>query len=327
MKKSVKFIFVIGILSGGLMLAGCERPTQSQPTPFVPEVATVTVSTQSVVLTTELPGRTSPYLVAEIRPQVNGLIQKRLFTEGSDVKAGQVLYQIDPAHLQAALDNAAANLAAMQKTAERARAALEASVAGVARQRATLELARTNRERVEAVFKDRAVSASQRDQAVTEAEVAAAAHQAAQAQVESERKAMTGSVRRHVEKMLQSKKTGSTYPSFLETLVVEETFERSYRTAPSPALWVFPFAHDAEAAIQWCARNRVAVPKPVSIIALESGPVCIRSGISSCIEDWRTIGYQMAHALIGDIPVSRTRRGYLRLTATLLERRTTRTVA
>ena len=150
----------------------------------------MTVQPQQIVLTTELPGRTSAYLVAEIRPQVSGLIQKRLFTEGSDVKAGQVLYQIDPAPFQAALDNAAANLAVMQKTADRARAALGASIAGVARQRATLELARTNRERFEEAFKDRAVSASQRDQAVTEAEVAEAALQAAEAQVESDRKAI-----------------------------------------------------------------------------------------------------------------------------------------
>ena len=64
-----------------------------------------TVQPQRIELTTELPGRTSAYLVAEIRPQVNGIIQKRLFTEGSDVKAGQVLYQIDPAPFQAALDN------------------------------------------------------------------------------------------------------------------------------------------------------------------------------------------------------------------------------
>jgi membrane fusion protein (multidrug efflux system) len=70
----------------------------------------VTVQTQQVVLTTELPGRTSAYRIAEIRPQVNGLIQKRLFTEGSDVQAGQVLYEIDPAHFQAAYNNAKAAL-------------------------------------------------------------------------------------------------------------------------------------------------------------------------------------------------------------------------
>ena len=75
-----------------------------------PEVATGKVAPQPVELTTELPGRTSPYRIAEIRPQVNGLIQKRLVTEGSDVQAGQALDQIDPAPFKAALDNATAAL-------------------------------------------------------------------------------------------------------------------------------------------------------------------------------------------------------------------------
>jgi len=190
MKRTVRLVVAVAMLSGGLIAAGCDRTTQSQPPPPLAEVATVTVSAQSVVLTKELPGRTSPYLVAEIRPQVSGLIQKRLFTEGSDIKAGQVLYQIDPSPYQAALDNAQANLIAVRKNADRARAALEASIAGVARQRATLDLARANRQRFEEAFKEKAVSASQRDQAVTEAEVAEAVLLAAEAQVESDRKAI-----------------------------------------------------------------------------------------------------------------------------------------
>ncbi len=97
---------------------------------------------------------------------------------------------IDPATYQAALDNAAANLTAMQRNTERARAALQASIANVARQKSTRELARTNRDRFEEAFKDKAVSASQRDQAVTEAEVAETTIQAAEAQVESDRKAI-----------------------------------------------------------------------------------------------------------------------------------------
>jgi membrane fusion protein (multidrug efflux system) len=91
------------------VLTSCSR-TQAPPPAAVPEVATVTVARQPVLLTTELPGRTSPFRIAEIRPQVNGLIQKRLFTEGADVKEGQELYQIDPAPFQAALDNAQAAL-------------------------------------------------------------------------------------------------------------------------------------------------------------------------------------------------------------------------
>jgi len=184
--ERVRMIFVSMVLLGSLSLDGCERQAPPPPPP-IPEVTTVTVRTQEVVLTSELPGRTSAYLVAEIRPQVNGLIQKRLFVEGSDIKAGQMLYQIDPAPFQAQLANAAANLAAMRKTADRARAALEASIAGVTRHRATLGLARSNLERFEELFKDRAVSASQRDQAVTEAEVAEATLRAAEAQVESDR--------------------------------------------------------------------------------------------------------------------------------------------
>jgi len=68
------------------------------------------VQPQRVALTTELSGRTSAFLIAEVRPQVGGIIQKRLFTEGADVKAGEVLYQIDPAYYQAAYNSAKAAL-------------------------------------------------------------------------------------------------------------------------------------------------------------------------------------------------------------------------
>ncbi len=185
----VKQMVTMGVFVLGLMLSGCGSQ-QAAPQPAIPEVAVVTVHPEQVVPTTELPGRTSAYLVAEIRPQVNGIIQKRLFDEGSDVRAGKVLYQIDPAPFQAAYDNAAANLAVMRKAADRARAALEATIAGVTRQRATLDLARTNRGRLEELFKERAVSASQRDQAVTEAEVAEATLRAVEAQVKSDREAV-----------------------------------------------------------------------------------------------------------------------------------------
>jgi membrane fusion protein (multidrug efflux system) len=100
----------LAAVAGGFFFAACTRPNVAPPAPRPAEVATVTIAPQRVVLTTELPGRTSPYRMAEIRPQVNGLIQKRLFTEGSDVQAGQELYQIDPAPFQAALNNAQAAL-------------------------------------------------------------------------------------------------------------------------------------------------------------------------------------------------------------------------
>lgn len=92
-----------------IWLSGCGAG-QKNETALVPEVATITVQPQQVELTTELPGRLAPYRIAEIRPQVNGLIQKRLFKEGSDVQAEDVLYQIDPAPFKATLDNAKAAL-------------------------------------------------------------------------------------------------------------------------------------------------------------------------------------------------------------------------
>ena len=141
-------------------------------------------------MTSELPGRTSAYLVAEIRPQVNGLIQKRLFTEGSQVKAGQVLYQIDPAPYQAAYDSVAANHASMKQAAERARAGLAASIAALKRHEATLKLAKTNSDRYEKLVKTSAVSAMQRDQALADVDVADAALRVAEAQVDSDRESV-----------------------------------------------------------------------------------------------------------------------------------------
>ncbi|OQY07806.1 MAG: efflux transporter periplasmic adaptor subunit [Desulfobacteraceae bacterium 4572_123] len=188
--KRLKWSLVLAVVLSGLLSAGCDRRQQSSPPPSIPEVAVVTVQPQKVILTTELPGRTSAYRMADIRPQVSGIIQKRLFTEGADVKAGQVLYQINPAPFQAALDNATANLAVMRKSADRARAGLQAGIARVTQQRATLELARINRKRFEDAFKSRAVSTSQRDQAVTNAAVAEATLRAAEAQLESDREAV-----------------------------------------------------------------------------------------------------------------------------------------
>ncbi|HEX8042696.1 efflux RND transporter periplasmic adaptor subunit [Candidatus Deferrimicrobium sp.] len=122
-----KWSLALTALAGLLLFGGCQKGHGRQATPApVPEVATVKVSMESIALNTELPGRTSAYLTAEIRPQVNGIIQKRLFTEGSSVRTGQVLYQIDPAPFQANLDNAKAaaakaeaNLAAIRSRAER----------------------------------------------------------------------------------------------------------------------------------------------------------------------------------------------------------------
>lgn len=107
-----RMIAITGFLAVVFILTGCGKPPGAGGLPSMgtPEVAVVTVQPEKATLTTELPGRISAVRVAEIRPQVNGLIRKRLFTEGSDVRAGQDLYQIDPASFQAALDNAKAAL-------------------------------------------------------------------------------------------------------------------------------------------------------------------------------------------------------------------------
>jgi membrane fusion protein, multidrug efflux system len=97
-----------------LWLVGCNGQTEAQQSAQAPEVAVVVIQPQRVELSTELPGRTSPYRIAEIRPQVSGIVQKRLFQEGSDVKVGQLLYQIDPAPFQVAHDSAKASLAKAQ---------------------------------------------------------------------------------------------------------------------------------------------------------------------------------------------------------------------
>ncbi|HEX9448873.1 MAG TPA: efflux RND transporter periplasmic adaptor subunit, partial [Dongiaceae bacterium] len=111
MMAFVAFWLIMGVM---LTLSACDKPqaAQSQQAATqVLEVGVITLKPQRVTLTTELPGRVSAFMVSEVRPQVGGIIQKRLFEEGSDVKAGQVLYQIDPATYRAAYDNAAAALA------------------------------------------------------------------------------------------------------------------------------------------------------------------------------------------------------------------------
>jgi membrane fusion protein, multidrug efflux system len=92
---------------GLLLLTGCGHKV-APPAPPPPKVSVVTVQAQAVPITTELPGRVNGYRTADVRPQVNGIILKRLFVEGKDVKAGQQLYQIDPAPYQATYDSAVA---------------------------------------------------------------------------------------------------------------------------------------------------------------------------------------------------------------------------
>lgn len=100
----------------GLSGCGQKKAVQAYPPPVV---GVVTIRPQAVTLTAELPGRTSPFAVAQVIPQVGGIIQKLLFVQGSQVKAGQPLYQIDPAPYRAAYDNAAAGLGAAKALATR----------------------------------------------------------------------------------------------------------------------------------------------------------------------------------------------------------------
>ncbi len=162
---------LIGLLSAAALIAGgcgkAQAPQSSQPSGPV-EVGVVTVHAERVVLTTELPGRTAAYLIAEVRPQVNGLIQERRFAEGSVVQKGALLYQIDPAPYQAAFEQAKAALAVAeanlpparlraerlkelvairavgQQDYDEASAALLRAEAGIASARAAVESARIN---------------------------------------------------------------------------------------------------------------------------------------------------------------------------------------
>jgi membrane fusion protein, multidrug efflux system len=146
-------------LSGALVLAvgllsacGSKKEAPSAPPPVAVKV--ITLTPQSVSLTTDLPGRTVPYKVAEIRPQVSGVIQKRMFVEGSDVKESQQLYQIDPALYQAAYESAAATAESARLTVERYKPLTEVNavsrqdydnaVAAAAQNKASADTARIN---------------------------------------------------------------------------------------------------------------------------------------------------------------------------------------
>lgn len=111
-------------LTAALWLGACGKSPQQAPAgggPGAPAVTVISVQPESVPVTTELPGRTTPYLVAELRPQVSGIVQARLFKEGGTVKAGEVLYRIDPAIYQATFDSARANLARAEANFDAAR--------------------------------------------------------------------------------------------------------------------------------------------------------------------------------------------------------------
>jgi membrane fusion protein (multidrug efflux system) len=101
-----------------IVLSGCQQE-EAAPAAQLPKVGVVTLQTQAFTLTSELPGRTTAYRIAEVRPQVNGIILKRLFAEGREVKAGQQLYQIDSSIYAATLKSAQASLQSSKSLADR----------------------------------------------------------------------------------------------------------------------------------------------------------------------------------------------------------------
>lgn len=170
MKNMQKNFMLLGAAAAvAAMVAGCggkqAGPAQGGAQQ-APEVAVFTVAPQALAMSTELPGRTAAYQVAEVRPQVGGLIQKRLFTEGADVKAGVQLYQIDAATYEAAFNSAKANLA-------KAKANLAAATPKVARYKELVAI--------------EGVSRQDYDDAVATHEQAKAEVEAAQAAVDSAR--------------------------------------------------------------------------------------------------------------------------------------------
>ncbi|BEM28259.1 acriflavine resistance protein E [Serratia marcescens] len=162
-----KTLLVLGL---SMLLAACDGQNAGAPAGAggEQEVGVVTLRGQSVTLSSELTGRVNATMTSDVRPQVDGIIKQRLFTEGAEVKAGQVLYQIDPASYQASYDQAAAQLKNAQATvqstrlksqryaalvkengvsqqdADDAKAAYLAAVASVAQYQAALETARIN---------------------------------------------------------------------------------------------------------------------------------------------------------------------------------------
>ena len=158
-QKNIVASFIVAMLC--MVLAGCEEPKAQGPTS--PEVRFVTLTGEELTLTRELPGRVAAFQVSEVRPQVGGIIKERLFEEGSDVTAGQVLYQIDPAIYEAAYNNAKAELARTQ---------------------ANLVSARLLAQRYATIVKSNAISKQDYDDAV-------AAHNQAKAAVEAARQAVT----------------------------------------------------------------------------------------------------------------------------------------
>ncbi|EDH2216994.1 multidrug efflux RND transporter periplasmic adaptor subunit AcrA [Salmonella enterica] len=157
---------VVLMLSGSLALTGCDDKQDQQGGQQMPEVGVVTLKTEPLQITTELPGRTVAYRIAEVRPQVSGIILKRNFVEGSDIEAGVSLYQIDPATYQATYDSAKGDLAKAQAAAN---------------------IAELTVKRYQKLLGTQYISKQEYDQALADAQQATAAVVAAKAAVETTR--------------------------------------------------------------------------------------------------------------------------------------------
>lgn len=157
---------VVLMLSGSLALTGCDDKQEQQGDQQIPEVGVVTLKTEPLQITTELPGRTVAYRIAEVRPQVSGIILKRNFVEGSDIEAGVSLYQIDPATYQATYDRAKGDLAKAQAAAN---------------------IAELTVKRYQKLLGTQYISKQEYDQALADAQQATAAVVAAKAAVETAR--------------------------------------------------------------------------------------------------------------------------------------------
>jgi membrane fusion protein (multidrug efflux system) len=114
--QTIRCLCLSVIVAAIALATGCGAPSGPMPGGMTPEVVVVTLKPQNVALTRDLPGRVSAYLVAEVRPQVSGIVKQRLFTEGSSVKAGQPLYELDDAIYRAQLNSARATLQKAQAT-------------------------------------------------------------------------------------------------------------------------------------------------------------------------------------------------------------------
>ena len=123
MTRALHIVLPLLLSLSAMALAGCDKKPAAQAPPAGPvQVGVVTLKPQHIVLSTELPGRTTAFLTADVRPQVSGLVKRRIFTEGAEMKAGEPLYQIDPATYQATYDSAVATLAYNQAALADARA-------------------------------------------------------------------------------------------------------------------------------------------------------------------------------------------------------------